>query len=54
MKQIFHDEKKSCVGEQKLRNWTKWFVAIYSEERYSAFATWFSFSVNKKKKKLQS
>jgi len=49
MKQIFHDEKKSCVGDQKLRDWTKWFVAIYS-----AFATWFSFSVNKKRKKLQS
>ena len=49
-------EKKSCVGDQKLRDWTKWFVAIYSvfEERYSAFATWFSFSVNKKQKKLQS
>jgi len=23
-------EKKSCVGDQKLRDWTKWFVAIYS------------------------
>jgi len=30
MEQIFHDEKKSCVGDQKLRDWTKWFVAIYS------------------------
>jgi hypothetical protein len=24
MEQIFHDEKKSCVGDQKLRDWTKW------------------------------
>jgi hypothetical protein len=24
---------------------------VFCEERYSAFATWFSFSVNKKKKK---
>jgi hypothetical protein len=47
--QIFYDEKKSCVDDQKLRDWTKWFVAIYS-----AFATWFNFSVNKKRKKLQS
>jgi hypothetical protein len=56
MEQIFHDEKKSCVGDPKLRDWTKWFVVIYSVlwERYSVFATWFSFSVNKKKKKLQS
>jgi hypothetical protein len=23
-------EKKSCVGDQKLRDWTKWFVAVYS------------------------
>jgi hypothetical protein len=30
MEQIFHDKKKSCVGDQKLINWTKWFVAIYS------------------------
>jgi len=30
MKQIFYDEKKNCVGDQKLRDWTKWFVAIYS------------------------
>ena len=30
MEQIFHDEKKSCVGDQKLRDWIKWFVAIYS------------------------
>jgi hypothetical protein len=30
MEQIFHDEKKSCVGDKKLRDWTKWFVAIYS------------------------
>jgi hypothetical protein len=30
IEQIFHDEKKSCVGDQKLRDCTKWFVAIYS------------------------
>jgi hypothetical protein len=24
MEQIFHDGKKSCVGDQKLRDWTKW------------------------------
>jgi len=30
MKQIFHDEKISCGGDQKLRDWTKLFVAIYS------------------------
>jgi len=23
-------QKKSCVGDQKLRDWTKWFVAIHS------------------------
>jgi hypothetical protein len=27
---IFHDKKKSCVGDKKLRDWTKWFVAIHS------------------------
>jgi hypothetical protein len=30
MKPIFHDGKKSCVGDQKLRDWIKWFVAIHS------------------------
>jgi hypothetical protein len=24
MEQIFHDEKKSCVGDPKLRDWIKW------------------------------
>jgi len=28
MEQIFHDGKTSCVGDQKLRDWTKWFVVI--------------------------
>jgi len=23
-------EKKNCIGDQKLRGWTKWFVAIHS------------------------
>jgi hypothetical protein len=27
---------------------------VFWEGRYSAFATWFSFSANKKQKKLQS
>jgi hypothetical protein len=59
MQQIFHDGKKSCVSDQKLRDWTKWFESlkqstIFCEERYSAFATWFNFSVNKKQKQLQS
>ena len=27
---IFHDGKKSCVGDQKLIDWIKWFVAIHS------------------------
>jgi hypothetical protein len=30
MEQKFHDEKKGCVGDKKLRDWTKWFVAIHS------------------------
>jgi hypothetical protein len=30
MKQIFYNEKKNYVGNQKLRDWTKWFAAIYS------------------------
>jgi hypothetical protein len=30
MEQIFHDKKKYCVGDQKLKDWSKWFVAIYS------------------------
>jgi len=39
MKPIFHDGKKSYVGDQKLRSWTKWLFSPY----------FFSFSVNKKK-----
>jgi hypothetical protein len=30
MEQIFYDRKKSCVGDQKFKDWTKWFVAIYN------------------------
>jgi hypothetical protein len=42
--------EKKCVGDKKkLREWTTWFIAIHS-----AFDTWFSFSINKKQKKLQS
>jgi hypothetical protein len=29
MEQIFHDGKKGCVGDKKLRDLTKWFVAIH-------------------------
>jgi hypothetical protein len=29
MKPIFHDGKKSCAGDKKLRDWIKWFVAIH-------------------------
>jgi hypothetical protein len=56
MEPIFHDGKKSCVGYQKLRDWTKWLQqsTVFWEERYIIFATWFSFSVNKKQKKLQN
>jgi hypothetical protein len=24
MEQIFHDGKKNCVGDQNLKDWTKW------------------------------
>jgi hypothetical protein len=27
---IFHDGKKNYVGDKKLRDWTKWFVAIHN------------------------
>ena len=30
MEPIFHDGKKNCVGDQKLRDWIEWFVAINS------------------------
>jgi hypothetical protein len=30
MEPLFNDGKKNCVGDQKLRGWTKWFVAIHS------------------------
>jgi hypothetical protein len=29
MEPIFHDRKKSYIGDQKLRDWTKWFVVIH-------------------------
>jgi len=56
MEQIFHDGKKNCVGDKKLKDWTKMRKnqLVFCEKKYSAFATWFSFSVNKKQKKLQS
>jgi hypothetical protein len=57
MKPIFHDRKKKVLlviknleTEQiNLKQST-----VFCEERYSVFATWFSFSVNKKQKKLLS
>jgi hypothetical protein len=49
IKLIFHDRKKNCVGNKKLRDWTKWFIAING-----AFTTWFSFSVNKKQKNYKA
>jgi hypothetical protein len=53
MDPIFHDG--SCVGDQKLRDWTKWFVAtVFYKERYNVFPTWFSFSINKKQKKYKA
>jgi hypothetical protein len=29
MEPIFHDGKKSCIGDQKLRDWTKWLFLPY-------------------------
>jgi len=53
---IFHDGKKSCVGDKKLRNWTKWVVAIHSVlwGKIQCFPTWFSFSINIKKKNYKA
>ena len=45
--------KKNCVGDPKLRDWTK-LLTVLCNERYSTFATWFSFSVNKKKKNYKA
>jgi len=54
--EIFHDGKKSCVGDQKLRDWTKWFVAIHSIlwGKILCFPTWFSFLLIKRKKKYKA
>jgi len=30
MKLIFHDGKQNCIGDKKLKDWIKWFVAIHS------------------------
>jgi hypothetical protein len=30
MEPIFYDGKKSCIGDQKVRDWTTWFAAIHS------------------------
>jgi hypothetical protein len=50
---IFHDGKKSCVGDKKLNDWIKWFVAIHNVlwGNIHCFRH-MSFSVNKKQKKL--
>jgi hypothetical protein len=40
-------EQNDCSNLQR-------FVTMFCEERYSVFATWFSFSVNKKKKKYKA
>jgi hypothetical protein len=37
MELIIHKGKKICVGDQKLKDWIEWVVAIHS-----AFPTWFS------------
>jgi len=56
MKSIFYDGKKSCVGDQNLETEQNDLLqsTVFWEQRYSVFATWFSFCVNKKQKKLQS
>jgi len=57
IEQIFYNGKKNYISNQKLRDWTKWFAAIYS-------ILWgkiqvpsphdLSFFVNKKQTKLQN
>ena len=56
MEQIFHDGKKSCVGDQKLKTEQNDLQqsTVFCEEKYSAFATLFSFSVNKNKKNYKA
>jgi len=29
MMELIYDEKKSCIGNQKLRDWTKWLFSPY-------------------------
>jgi hypothetical protein len=56
MKQIFYDGKKSCVDDQKLRDWTKWFVAIlqYFMRKDTILSPHnLAFQLIKSKKKLQ-
>jgi len=36
MELIFHDGKKSCVGDQKLRDWIKWLFSPYFFKNYKA------------------
>ena len=51
MEPIFHDGKKSCVGDQNLeiKQNDLQQSTVFWEGRYSAFATWFNFFVNKNK-----
>jgi len=49
MEQIFHDKKKVVLVIKNLETDQNNFC----EKRYSAFATWFNFSVNKKNYKTK-
>ena len=57
MEQIFHDEKKKVVlvikNLETEQNDLQQSI-VFCEERYSAFATSFSFSVNNKKKNYKA
>jgi len=48
MKPIFHDEKKVVLVIKKTETEQNdlYQSTVFCEKRYSAFATWFSFSVN--------
>ena len=48
MEPIFHDGKKSCVGDKKLRDWIKWLFSPYFFKNYKA-----KFSTNLTLKKKQ-
>jgi len=50
MEQIFHDGKKVVLVIKNLETEQNdlYQSTVFCEERYSVFAIWFSFSVNKK------